>query len=190
MSSVSEPSLDRPASESNWGDFVDSYGRAILEWFRQTGLPPTDVEELVREMMSRLVSSFREVVSAPELHFRGWLQFAIHQAWGSVAEHLMDAGVDGSSPKLALLLSADAHDALLHAMDSECSHLRRRQILQRVRLGAEPADWEAFAQTVLDGNSPAAIAAVLGTEDMAVRAGAFRIHRLLHRDIRAMEELF
>src|SRR5712691_7270048 len=113
----------RPPSESAWGEFVDSYGRAVLEWFRQTGLPPNDIHELVGELIAHLAREFAEMVKAPERRFRAWLQFAAHHAWAGLAEGLMNTEANGASPKLALLLSAAAHDTFLKALDTECSHL-------------------------------------------------------------------
>jgi DNA-directed RNA polymerase specialized sigma24 family protein len=181
--------MDRPASESAWSDFVDVYGRAILEWLRQTGLSADEVQELVCDLMVRLTPGFHEMASAPMSPFREWLQYAVHRAWGELVEFRMDAGENGASPRLAVLLSTEAHDALLCELDAECSHRRRRLILQRLQPAVDGADWEAFSRTVLQGGTPESVATSMGCDDLAVRAAAFRVHRLLHRELGAMEKL-
>src|SRR5947208_257514 len=100
MSHIPEPPPERSAAETHWDDFVDGYGRAIVEWFRMAGLPPGDVRELVRELMALLAKEFNDVAGAPGLRFRAWLQFAGHQVWAGLAEGLVDAGGNGHAPRL------------------------------------------------------------------------------------------
>src|SRR5262245_38005540 len=142
-------SLERPAPETNWDAFVDAYGRVALEWFRQAGLPLDDVHDVVSKMMIELHAEFLEVVAAPELRFRAWLQFAADRAWNSLAAE-QPAGPTGKEPKWDLLQAEEAREAFLQALDAECSHLRRRQILGQFRSRAGAVVWESFARTVLN----------------------------------------
>ncbi len=184
---VTASRLERALSETTWSAFVDAYGRAILEWFRQTGLPTSDVHSLVRELIAQLATDFAEAVKNPEFRFRPWLQFAAHGAWCRLAEGLGSASADDSSSHVTLLLSPEAHEAFLQALDSECSHLRRREILERIPELAHPKDWEAFARTVLDGLSPDAVATAMVSDELAVRAGAFRVYWALEQEFRAVD---
>ena len=135
----------RPPTETTWPAFVDSYGRATLEWFRQSGLPSADVKALVREFMAQLAPEFVAVANEPALRFRAWLQFAAHKCWCGLMEGRVEAADDGAtSPQLALLLSVELHDAFLRALDAECTRARQRHILAQVQPLVEPPDWQVF----------------------------------------------
>jgi hypothetical protein len=189
MPELPEPP-ERPAPETNWDDFVDAYGRVVLEWFRHAGLPPDDVYDLARKIMARLHDEFHTVDAASERRFRAWLHVAADQAWGRLAAGVTPSGANGKGLKGKLLLAREAREAFLQALDAECSHLRRRQILDRVRSRYDATIWEAFARTVLFGRSVESVAAEMGCDEFAVRAAIYRVHRNLLQDVRTMEEMF
>lgn len=193
MSELPEPAPDlpeRPAPETNWDDFVDAYGRVVLEWFRHAGLPPDDVYDLARKIMARLHDEFHAVDATSERRFRAWLHVAADQAWGRLAAGVTPGDANGKGLKGKLLLAREAREAFLQALDTECSHLRRRQILDRVRSRYDATIWEAFARTVLFGRSVETVAAEMGCDEFAVRAATFRVHRTLLLDVGTMEETF
>jgi DNA-directed RNA polymerase specialized sigma24 family protein len=94
------------------------------------------------------------------------------------------------SPLVALLLSTEAHDSLLHALDDECSRLRRRELLVRVQALVPAADWQTFYRVVLEGRSPIEAAGENGFGEHAVRASVYRVHRMLQEDLQKMEGEF
>ncbi len=188
VAATSPPSPARPLSESDWGAFVDAYGRASLDWLRQSGLSSAEAEALTRDLMSHIRREFGQIVNEPNVRFRAWLNYAGHAAWC----RLMDTGVDDlgedQSPTLTMLLSVEAHDAFLKMLDSECSHRRRREILPRIQPLAEPADWEAFYLAVLEDVPMAEIAARLHSTELAAHAAVYRVGKLLRQELAALEE--
>src|SRR5438128_959299 len=58
VAATSPPSPARPLSESDWGSFVDAYGRATLDWLRQSGLSSAEAEALTRDLMSHIRREF------------------------------------------------------------------------------------------------------------------------------------
>src|SRR5262245_32293012 len=148
---VSMPSPTRPPAESSWPAFVASYGRAILEWFRQSGLPAAETESLVRDLMQWLGREFIQVSAESALRFRPWLQYAGHLAWCKVMESRVDStGKENATPEQNLLLSEDSHDSFLKSLEDECTHQRRCEVLPRVQAAADATDWELFYGVVLE----------------------------------------
>jgi DNA-directed RNA polymerase specialized sigma24 family protein len=178
----------RPLSESNWGPFVDSYGRAILNWLRQSGLPTLDAEALTSDLMRHIRREFNQIASEPNLSFRTWLKHAGHAAWFRLMETGGDYLGTEHSPALAILLSVEAHDAFLNMLDAECSHLRRHEVLPRIPPLVEPADWEAFYLAVLEDVSMAEVAARLHCTELAAHAAVYRVGKLLREQLRALED--
>jgi DNA-directed RNA polymerase specialized sigma24 family protein len=129
------------------------------------------------------------VASEPKLKFRGWLQYAIHAAWCKLMERRVgDGGKSQNSPAVSLLLSVEAHDNFMKAMDAECTNQRRREVLPRIQTLCDPSDWEAFYFVALAGNSPAEAAEQMECSEFAVRIGMHRVDSLLQQELQKIEE--
>jgi len=182
---------ERPGSESDWPSFVDAYGRVVTAWFRQTGLPATDVQRIIRTLFVYFHKEFVAVEKEPDLRFRAWLQYAGHTSWCRAVEILVEEhGEDSNSPMIPLLLSVQAHDSFLHMLDAECSRWRRRELLIRVQALVGETDWECFYATVLEGRPIDDVAEANGLNQFGVRAAAQRVQQLLDDNYRQLEERF
>lgn len=178
----------RLTSEADWSAFVDVYGRAVLDWFRQADVSLVEADELTREVLELLAREFLQIANAPDIRFRAWLQYAGHAVWCKLMEERVGDGERPGSNLVNLLLSVEAHDHFLKMLDTECSKQRRREALIRVQPQADPADWEAFYLTVLEGQSPVEVAAHLQASELAVRAAMFRVRRLLAQVLKELED--
>src|SRR5262245_48973525 len=104
----------RLRAETDWAAFVDTYGRVILNWFRQSNLPADQVHSIVREILSAVHREFSAVASEPSLKFRSWLQYAANASWCLVLENLAQPEGEAQASAMAmLLLSLEAHDRFL-----------------------------------------------------------------------------
>src|SRR5687768_15098138 len=90
VAATSPPPPARPLSESDWGAFVDAYGRATLDWLRQSGLSTTEAETLTRELMRQMRREFNQIANEPNVRFRAWLNYAGHAAWCRLMETRVD----------------------------------------------------------------------------------------------------
>jgi DNA-directed RNA polymerase specialized sigma24 family protein len=180
----SPPVAPRLPAETDWGAFVDSYGRALLEWLRLRELPPAEVEALARDFLHVMAREFVPIAADPALRFRAWLQYAARLAWSKLSEGHSD---DEQSPKLSLLRSAEAQEACLKALDAECSHQRRRDVLLRAQSLADPADWEAFYLVVLAEQSVAEAAERMDCSELAVYSAVHRVQVVLKQELTKLE---
>lgn len=183
--------LERPRAEADWSAFVDAYGRTALAWFAQTGLPADDIRAIVRTLFVFLYKEFSDVIRESSLRFRTWLQYAAHISWSRTVEVLVaERREESSGPLVTLLLSVEAHDSLLHALDAECSRQRRRELLIRMQSLCSESDWACFYAIVLEGRPLADVASERGWRHYLVQAAVQRVHRQLLDDLRALEEKF
>src|ERR1051326_9097121 len=154
------PVAARLPGESEWGAFVDTYGRALLACLRQRALPRDQAGALARQLLHEMAREFAGIVGEPSVRFRAWLQYAAHTAWCRLMEGRSEGvGETQGDPTLALLLSMEAHDALLKVLDNECSHQRRREVLPRAQSQADGGEWEVFYALVLENQLPMDVAA-------------------------------
>lgn len=158
----------RPLAETSWPAFVETYGRAILQWFRDSGLPA----EVIGRMLPQLLRSLRGDFAHLPGEFRPWLQRAGASAWNQ------------------LEFEPTRRDQFLQALDAECWHQRRRDVLPRVQARANARDWEMFYGVVLGEIPEAEVAAHTQTSPRLVRTAVFRIYRLLEDELQCLEELF
>src|SRR5262249_27704182 len=122
------PSPAAPPSETDWGAFVDSYGRVAVEWLRAQGLPGAEADALARSLFQIIAREFKDIVNAPTLRFRAWLHFAVHKAWSRLTDGQADGlAPEASSASQAMLNSVDMYDAFIAVLDEECTHQRRRE---------------------------------------------------------------
>lgn len=191
MESVAEsllPLPQRPPSESEWPAFVDIYGRLILDWSRRSGLSPHEAADFTGQLLRHMAEEFVRVVPGTELRFRPWLKYAAHSAWCKLMESQVDHAESSPSSIVRLLLSVEAHDELLRLLDDECVQQRRRAILPHVRIAVDPADWEAFYLSILEGLAPFEVASRMQTSDLAVHAAIHRVGRVLHDELHRWNE--
>lgn len=180
---------NRPAAESDWPGFVETYGRSILDWVRQSELPAADVETLARELIQLLHREFARRNIDPGARFRSWLRDAGRAAWGELLKtRATDANWEQASPINALVLDQSAHAAFLEALDAACSHQRRREALSRIQPAADPTDWDIFYRVILQGSSEADVATEANGTRHSVRAAVFRVYRLLEDELTCIEQ--
>ncbi len=184
------PPPQRLLVESEWGAFVDTFGRVMLEWSQRAGLTLEEAADFTGAMLELIVAEFRRVAGDPELRFRPWLKYVTHAAWCKLMEALVGDGESEPTPIVRLLVSIDAHDELLRVLDEESVFQRRRAILPRIRMATDSTEWEAFYRSVLEGLSPSDVAAMMQTSDLAVHAAIHRVGHQLEDELRRWNEQF
>jgi hypothetical protein len=104
-------------------------------------------------------------------------------------ENQPEPEAEGTAPPMAaLLISLEAHDRFLKALDDECSRQRRCAALARIQPVGEPADWQAVAMVVFEQQSLAEVAERFQCQDSAIRAALYRVRARLHEEYLRLEE--
>jgi RNA polymerase sigma-70 factor (ECF subfamily) len=172
------------ANDGNgWRVVVQLYTPLVHHWCARGGVRGADAEDVAQEVFQAAatgIGQFRR--DRPGDSFRGWLRGITRNM---VLQHFRRGRhhprASGGTDALAQLheVADDARDAA----DEEDAAVElgglRRRALDLVRGEFEERTWRAFWMTVVEGRSPADIAAEMGVSPTAVRMAKSRVlHRL------------
>jgi RNA polymerase sigma-70 factor (ECF subfamily) len=173
-----------PADADAWYRLTRLYTPLLLDWAARLGVRPADADDMVQEVL---------VVAARELprfrydptrgSFRGWLRTVLANRVRHHRRSLAgsrDAAV-GGDPDDRLAGLADGRDDLADEWDREHDRYVVGQLLAAIRPDFEPATWEAFRLTAVEGRSAAEAAVALGVSVNAVRVARCRVLARLRR---------
>src|SRR5262245_58648661 len=59
--------------DAAWQEFVDRYGPHVIKWCRDRGCPDGDVEDVLQDVLVKLMQAFRTFRYDPKKKFRSWL---------------------------------------------------------------------------------------------------------------------
>jgi len=156
----------RAQDRAAWERLVSLYGPLVYRWCRQYGLESLDAEDTGQEVFAavfRKVADFRRQGKGST--FRGWLRVI---ARNMVCDHLRrqrtgePPAIGGTDPQNRLLQIAAADDESEPIADaSEASQLARRALELLRGEFKDEKKWQAFYCVVVEGQTPAEVAAAL-----------------------------
>lgn len=176
----------RGDEQSAWTRLVYLYDPLVRYWAGRRGVTGADADDVSQEVFRAVaggLGSFRR--DRPGDTFRGWLYGVTRNV---LLRHVQAAG---KQPK-----AAGGSEALMemHAVpdeppstatedpQTELNALYRRG-LELVRGEFEPKTWRAFWEYVVDGRTPADVAADLGVTAATVRQAKSRVLRRLREEL-------
>jgi RNA polymerase sigma-70 factor (ECF subfamily) len=182
--SLLERAADR--SEEAWVRLVTLYTPLLHYWCRRGGLSGEDVSDVTQEVLgavARGLALFRQERRGGT--FRGWLRgitrHKVLDHYKQRSRHPPAEGGSDASQRLQEfadpLSGGDDDDA-----PQEVSGLYHRA-LELVRSEFEPASWQAFWRTGVEGWAVADVAADLGMTEVAVRKAKSRVLRRLKEEV-------
>jgi RNA polymerase sigma-70 factor (ECF subfamily) len=185
MSVTSASLLDRLCTapdESAWTRFVDMYTPLIRSWLRrQAQLHESDVEDLVQEVLTRVVRRIPSFEHNQRVGaFRTWLRSitsnCLREAWRKQRLRPRPAGSSDFNEWLEAL--EDPTSGLSRQWDLEHDRHVGAQLLKLLEPQFEAKTWRAFVGVAVDGRSADEVAAGL---DMTVNAVFIAKSRVLSR---------
>jgi RNA polymerase sigma factor (sigma-70 family) len=183
--------LRDPQDHQAWLEFVTLYEPVTYRIFRRHGLQDADAREVAQELFIAVSRSIDRWDPAKERgSFRGWLQ--------CVARNLVVNWLNHRQRQLIVAGGSDLQSMLDRLPDDsgpetvEFDQELRRAVFQRaaeqVRTEVQPATWQAFWETALLGNAPAAAAQKLGMTVGAVRVAKCRVLARLRAAVKEIEK--
>jgi len=150
----------RAGDPESWRRLNDLYRPLLRAWLRPRGLQPADVDDLTQAALAVVFKRLGEFEhNGRPGAFRTWLRGIIGNV---LRDHRRAAG---RRPDWADGLDAEVEDPaseLSRAWDAEHDRYVLRGLMGLVRPDFEPATWEAFRRTAIDGEPTPAVAAELG----------------------------
>jgi RNA polymerase sigma-70 factor (ECF subfamily) len=186
MLTTSSTLLDRlrqPRQPEAWRRFVQLYAPLLFVWARRQGLREADAEDLVQEVLVKLVRELPAYRRVEGQSFRGWLfrvtanqcrDFRRRRATRTLPP---DAGLSGV-----------ADDAPAEPEEAEYRRLLVDRALDVIRRDFNDTTWSAFHGVTVEGRSAADVAAGLGISVNAVWLARHRVVRRLREELEGLLE--
>ena len=175
-----------PFNERAWHEFVDQYAPLIYSWCRRYNLQDSDAKDVTQQVLLKLAVHLPNFSYDPTKSFRAWLRTLSYHAW---VDFLSDRGErsSGDSGVWAVLNSVESRQDLLQRIDEEFDMERLEQAMARVRERVEPATWDAFHLTAIEGVRAAEVARRLGKKVATVYVARGNVQKMLRAEIAYLE---
>jgi RNA polymerase sigma-70 factor (ECF subfamily) len=174
--------LAADATDADWRKLVGAYGPLLGGWLARAGVPPTDRDDLIQEVLTVVVRRVGEFEHRGPGAFRAWLR-------GILANHTKKFfRTRREAPAVDLDQLAAPDSPLSRVWDREHDEYVAARVMRLVEGDFTPVTWAAFRRQVLDGRPPAEVAAELGLSLNAVIKAKRRVLRRLREELRGLVE--
>jgi RNA polymerase sigma-70 factor (ECF subfamily) len=173
---------DPNQSDGAWRTFLDRYQPGITAWCRRLGLQEADAQEVTSEVLLRLARALPTLRYDPQRRFRAWLRTVVHNAvcdfWREQARR---PGLQGTGDSTVAQLLEQAPDSVLDELVEQMDDRLQadlslaRRASQRVQNEVLSSTWQAFWQTIVEGQAVPEVAARLGMSVASVYMARKRV---------------
>lgn len=151
------------ADGAAWEEFVDRYGPHILQWCRGRGCPESELEDVLQEVLLKLMQAFQSFRYDPKQRFRNWLATVSRNTASDLVRSRRNRIHGTGDPQIWLQLeSKAAQDDLLQRLSAAFDMELFIAACQRVKERVRPDHWQAFELASLRQQSPIQAASELG----------------------------
>jgi RNA polymerase sigma-70 factor (ECF subfamily) len=192
-SPTTHPSLlvrlrDRGDREA-WGQFIQVYGPLVYGFARKQGLQDADAADLMQETLRVVAGAVRGLEYDPRRgRFRGWLFAVVRNQLLRFRSRQDRAGrgTGDTSAHARLREVADPGADPSAVWDQDYQRRTFAWAAEKVRDQVQPATWQAFWQTAVEGKSGQEVAASLGLSVAAVYLAKSRVMARLKEQVRLL----
>jgi RNA polymerase sigma-70 factor (ECF subfamily) len=176
--------LRQPDQPRAWEWFVHLYTPLLLVWARRQGLQEADAEDVVQEILVKLVRELPTYERREGQSFRGWLfrvsvnQCRDYRRRKATRELPGDAG----------LAAVSEPSPVSELEEREYRRLLVHRGMQLVRPDFDDKTWTAFVEVTVKGRPAAAVAAELNVTKNAVFLARHRVLKRLREQLDGLLE--
>jgi RNA polymerase sigma-70 factor (ECF subfamily) len=180
--------LRDPGDGEAWRQFVALYGPVIYGFARRRQVQDADAADLMQEVLRSVMAAARRLNYDPARgSFRGWLFTVTRNKLLDLRERqLRGQGAGGSSAQELINRQPARDDEAL--WDEELRRQLFAAAAKQVQGEFEPATWQAFWQTAVDGKKPQEVATALGLTVGAVYIAKSRVQARLKRRVSELSD--
>jgi RNA polymerase sigma factor (sigma-70 family) len=177
-----------PADPLAWDEFVERYRPMIRAWCLKWQLQDSDADDVVQEVLIKLVAAIRKFQYDPARSFRAWLKTVTQHALSDfVASRHKDPNQTAAPIDMiaeSVEAKTDLEQRLEDAFDAEVLELAMHRVKKRVKA----ATWDAFQLTAVEGLSGATAAAQLQIPVAHVFVAKNRVQKMLQEEARKLRK--
>jgi RNA polymerase sigma-70 factor (ECF subfamily) len=175
-----------PRDQRAWQEFVDHYAPLIYRWCRRHNLQDADAKDVTQQVLLKLANHLPDFSYDPTKSFRAWLRTLSYHAWVDFLSDRKQRGT-GDSEAWSVLATVESREDLLQRIDDEFDLERLERAMARVRERVEPATWDAFRLTAIEGVPAAEVARRLGKKVATVYVARSNVQKMLQEEIALSE---
>ena len=182
--------LRDPGDQSAWSQFADLYVPLVHGFARKHGLQEADAADVAQEVLRAVARAAPGLDYDPRKgSFRGWLftvvRNKLHNFRADRRRHGQGTGDTAAHELLAGQVAPGDDPAAL--WEQECERQLFTWAAEQVRGQVQPATWQAFWRTAVEGQSGPEVAAALGMSVAAVYLAKSRVMARLRERVREIE---
>jgi RNA polymerase sigma factor (sigma-70 family) len=181
--------LKDPRDTGAWGEFVELYGPVVYGFARKRGLQDSDAADMVQEVLRSVARNADKMEYDPKKGtFRGWLYTVtrnkIYNFLSSQKRRPRAAGDVTSQERL----EAFADPTNESEADWELEYQRRlsHKAMERVKHEFQPATWQAFWGTAVEGRQALEVGQMLKMTPGAVYVAKSRVLARLRDEVQKL----
>jgi len=161
----------------DWQRLVEVYTPLLTSWMHRAGVAESDRNDIVQEVLLVVVRRVSEFEHEHPGAFRGWLRAIL-------ANHLRTyyRRTFPHQCEFPLESLTDPQDPLAQLLDREHEEHIARQLMKVVKADFSLITWTAFCKQVLEGKSPATVAAELNVSINIAIQSKFRVLKRLRQE--------
>jgi RNA polymerase sigma-70 factor (ECF subfamily) len=173
-----------------WREFVQIYGPVVYRFARNRGLQDADAADLMQDVLRSVARTAPRLEYDPARGtFRGWLYTVTrNKIYNFLSGQRHRPRASGDPDAQERLDAAPARDG--DGPDAEWEREYQRQLSARamdlVKGEFQPATWDAFWQTAVDGKPAADVGAALKMSPGAVYVAKSRVLARLREEVKKM----
>ena len=177
--------------QTAWTQFVEVYAPLIYAYLRKRGVQDADAADLTQACLQKVTAHVGSLNYDPACDsFRGWLFTIVRNKlrdFHARPRHLWQGSGD---PQVRALLDnhADAEAGAADEWEREYQQSLFSWAAEKVRPQVQPATWQAFWQTAVEGKTGQEVARTLGLSLGAVYIAKSRVMVRLRAVIHQMQE--
>ena len=174
-----------------WRQFVQLYAPVVYGFARKRGLQDADAADVMQDVLRSVAGAAGGSTTTPPRHFRGWLFTVARNKVFNFLEanrHNLARGTRRHRRPRAAGGGARPRVGPGRAWDEEYERNLAALAMRHVQGEVQPATWQAFWQTAVEGRPPARRAGRLGMSAGAVYVARSRVLARLKEEVQRLQE--
>lgn len=171
-----------------WREFVRLYAPIIYGFARKRGLQDADAADLMQDVLRSVSSAVHRLNYDPiRGTFRGWLFTVTRNKIFNFLEGRARRVQGSGDSRVQQRLEQHADDHLADDWEADYQRSLAARAMERVKDEFQPATWEAFLLTAVEGQTPAQVSARVGLSVGAIYVAKSRVVARLRQEIERLQ---
>jgi RNA polymerase sigma-70 factor (ECF subfamily) len=175
-----------------WRQFVQLYAPVVYGFARKRGLQDADAADVMQDVLRRVARAAARLDYDPSRgSFRGWLYTVARNKIVDFLEanrHNPGRGTGGEDARERLEAVAGSEWAFAESWDEEYERNLAALAMERVQGEVQPATWQAFWQTAVEGKHAREAGAALGMSAGSVYVARSRVLARIKEEVSRLKE--